>query len=339
MTTPIIPSINLAGIDCMPIDVTRLLQSDSWLLAVDNPAISHALMTLWLKSWQQVPAASVPANDLLLAKYVGIPNEAWEEIKGAVMSSWTLCDDGRYYHPVVAEKALEADNVRAEAEFEAEKLWRHQSKAGKASAAKRWGKPAIEETAPAPGASVAAAVECQVDRTSVAIKEIDPRQVDLFQSAQPAASELLDADDKPVFKKASTASMAAQAEELFEYWKEKTGHSRARWAADREKIATKWLKQYPLEELKEAVDGNAGDEWHRKNERDSFELIFRDRQHIEDFQNKARKQAAQTSAPGLNIQLNAEGEATFAMAKKRREQKERQQHQNRGSNGDAGALQ
>lgn len=85
-------------------DVQRLLRSDTWVLGSSDE--KAAAITLWMESWHQVPAASLPSNDRILAKLSGA--ERWAKAKEHALRGWILCSDGRLYHPVVAEKALEA---------------------------------------------------------------------------------------------------------------------------------------------------------------------------------------------------------------------------------------
>ena len=102
---PLVPAeVDLRDFAGMWLDTERLLRSDTWLLGTSDE--KAAAMTLWCESWHQVPAASLPANDRALAKLSQA--ERWAKSKQHVLRSWVRCSDGRLYHPVVAEKALEA---------------------------------------------------------------------------------------------------------------------------------------------------------------------------------------------------------------------------------------
>lgn len=94
----------------MPVDCTRLLTSETWMLGTAEQKV--AAMTLWLKSWHQVPAGSLPDNDKMLATLseTGI---AWKRCRQHVLRGWVRCSDGRLYHPVVCEKALESHKIKA----------------------------------------------------------------------------------------------------------------------------------------------------------------------------------------------------------------------------------
>lgn len=122
---PLVPAeVDLRDFKFMPLDVGRMLTSETWLLG--NGDQCKAAITLWCVSWHQVPAASLPAHAKMLAQLSGA-GARWPKVKDHAMRGWIECSDGRLYHPVVAEKAIEA--------------WAHkrkQSARGKAGAAKRW---------------------------------------------------------------------------------------------------------------------------------------------------------------------------------------------------------
>lgn len=102
---PLVPAdVDLRDFAFMPFDVQRLLTSETWVLGTGEER--SAAITLWLVSWHQVPAASLPNNDRMLAHLSQA--KSWPKVKGHAMRGWMICDDGRWYHPVVAEKALEA---------------------------------------------------------------------------------------------------------------------------------------------------------------------------------------------------------------------------------------
>lgn len=89
----------------MPLDIDRLLNSETWILGDDSEKV--ASMTLWMKSWSQIPAASIPNNDKMLAHLSGMGTK-WKKVKEHALRGWVDGGDGRLYHHVVAEKALEA---------------------------------------------------------------------------------------------------------------------------------------------------------------------------------------------------------------------------------------
>lgn len=113
MTEPLPEPLTPAACDLtdyrrMPLHVGRLLGSSTWIDAALRPRVGHALMTLWAESWRQVPCGSLPDSDVQLFRMSMCPElKEWRGIREEVRSSFTLCSNGRLYHPVVAEMALE----------------------------------------------------------------------------------------------------------------------------------------------------------------------------------------------------------------------------------------
>jgi hypothetical protein len=105
LPSPLTPAdCDLQDFEFMPVMVRRLLKSETWSLG--NGEERAAAIALWFESWHQVPAASLPDNDRLLKKLAD--TEKWGKVKEQALRGWLRCSDGRLYHPVVAEKALEA---------------------------------------------------------------------------------------------------------------------------------------------------------------------------------------------------------------------------------------
>lgn len=92
----------------MPLDVVRLRDSD--LAATETAEAFRAAVMLWCASWHQLPAASLPDDDRVLANLAGYGRvvKEWQKEREGALRGWVKCADGRLYHPVVAEKAAEA---------------------------------------------------------------------------------------------------------------------------------------------------------------------------------------------------------------------------------------
>jgi hypothetical protein len=106
---PLTPAdCNLQDFPFMPVDIGRLFNSEFHARADD--AEWRAAVTLWLKSYHQVPAGSVPDDDTALARLAefGRDIRAWKRVREVALYGWTKCSDGRLYHRIVAAKALEA---------------------------------------------------------------------------------------------------------------------------------------------------------------------------------------------------------------------------------------
>lgn len=102
---PLVPmEVDLRDFAGMWLDVDRVLKSETWRLGTSDE--KSAAITLWMESWHEVPAGSLPNNDRLLGKLSQA--ERWSKSRAHALRGWVECNDGRLYHPVVAEKALEA---------------------------------------------------------------------------------------------------------------------------------------------------------------------------------------------------------------------------------------
>ena len=107
--TPLTPAdCDLRDFAHIQLDVARLRNSDMAL--TESPEACWAAVLLWCASWHQIPAASLPDDDLILSNLAGYGRvvKEWKKVKQGALHGWIKCDDGRLYHPVVAEKACDA---------------------------------------------------------------------------------------------------------------------------------------------------------------------------------------------------------------------------------------
>lgn len=106
---PLVPAeVDLRDFAYMPLDVVRLMRSSAWRKIRRAPELGYWSVNLWASSWHEVPAASLPDDDDELADFARCEPKTWDKVKAKVLAGWVKCSDGRLYHPVVAEKALEA---------------------------------------------------------------------------------------------------------------------------------------------------------------------------------------------------------------------------------------
>jgi len=99
---PLVPDdADLRGVPWMILDIRRLLNSDFCALSTGNEF--KAAIMLWCKSWTQTPAGSLPNDDQILAHMCCVNQAKWKKIKVRALHGWLECNDGRLYHPVVAE--------------------------------------------------------------------------------------------------------------------------------------------------------------------------------------------------------------------------------------------
>jgi len=109
VTAPLTPpECDLQDFPFMPLHVARLRDSD--LAAEVEPESCWYAVLLWAAAWHQIPAGSLPNNDAVLARLLGLGRDlrTFRKHKDAALRGFVLCDDGRLYHPVVAEQALNA---------------------------------------------------------------------------------------------------------------------------------------------------------------------------------------------------------------------------------------
>ena len=105
---PISPDVDLRKFSWIKIDIDALFNSDfdkthddsGWRFGV----------TLWCRSWHQVPAGSLPDDDRAICQMAGLGRDlaTWERHKSVALHGFVKCSDGRLYHPKICEMALEA---------------------------------------------------------------------------------------------------------------------------------------------------------------------------------------------------------------------------------------
>lgn len=111
---PVPPDADLRPMPYMPLDVKRLRDSD--LAATATGDEFRAAVLLWCAAWHQVPAASLPDDDRVLAMLAGFGRDVagWQAVRAVALSGFERKSDGRLYHPVVVEKAIPALASKAE---------------------------------------------------------------------------------------------------------------------------------------------------------------------------------------------------------------------------------
>lgn len=174
---PIVPgNCDLRGFPYTPLFRARLFGSSFHARATD--AEWRAGVTLWLKSWDQVPAGTLPDDDIDLCRLaeLGRNIKAWLRLRTGAMRGWIKCSDGRMHHAVVAEGVLEAWAKHKTAKLK-----------GKAGAAKRWGS-SIAEPSPGDSTSNAPAMARAMPGDSNRIE--GNRKEESKQAAEPALLKL-----------------------------------------------------------------------------------------------------------------------------------------------------
>ena len=130
------PEADLQDFPFMPLHVARLRDSD--LAAEGSPEGCWYAVLLWAAAWHQLPAGSLPDSEAVLAKLCGLGRDVktLRKHRADALRGWIACDDGRLYHPVVAEQVNAA---WAEKLAYRERKAKRNAIASKAAEA-RWGK-------------------------------------------------------------------------------------------------------------------------------------------------------------------------------------------------------
>lgn len=129
---PLVPAeVDLRGYEFMPFYGDRLLNSDFNARAADNDGAWRAGVTLWWKAWNQVPAASLPNDDVTLAMLAGFGKDrrSWIKVRTVALHGFDLCNDGRLYHRFLAPLAIEAYR-RRKAEKDKKQRYRNKTAPG-----------------------------------------------------------------------------------------------------------------------------------------------------------------------------------------------------------------
>lgn len=107
----------------MPIDVVRLRDSD--FAATPDAEGFRCGLLLWMAAWHQVPAGSIPSDTSSQARLCGYGRNAdtYSEHRDVALHGFIECSDGRFYHPVICEKAEEAWAKKSQAKKAASKRW------------------------------------------------------------------------------------------------------------------------------------------------------------------------------------------------------------------------
>lgn len=100
------PDADLQDFPFMPLHVARLRDSD--LAAEGDPEGCWYAVLLWAAAWHQLPAGSLPDNDAVLTKLCGLGRDTktFRKHRQDALRGFVVCDDGRLYHPVIAEQVM-----------------------------------------------------------------------------------------------------------------------------------------------------------------------------------------------------------------------------------------
>ncbi|MFN6993718.1 MAG: DUF1376 domain-containing protein [Aquincola tertiaricarbonis] len=116
---PLVPAeVDLRDFQYMELDV-RVLRDSRFGAEVSGDAFRAGVM-LWCAAWHQVPAGSVPDDDIELANLAGYGRfvKEWRKSRAQALQGFVKCSDGRLYHAMVCEKAQAAWTSKLQHHFE-----------------------------------------------------------------------------------------------------------------------------------------------------------------------------------------------------------------------------
>ena len=140
------PNCDLMDFPYMELDV-RQLRDSKFAAAVEAEAFRAGVL-LWAASWHQVPAASLPDDDVELAGLAGFGRvvKEWLKVRNEALHGFVKCSDGRFYHAVIAVKANTAFEAKQRHRYDRfrDRL-RKENKARKEAGHPELGTPSLEQ--------------------------------------------------------------------------------------------------------------------------------------------------------------------------------------------------
>lgn len=124
LPAPLVPAdVDLRGLEYMPFFGNHLFGSEFNARCTDSEW--RAGVTLWWAAWNQVPAGSLPNDDVALTRLADLGRDikAWRKVKERALHGFIECADGRLYHRFIATQALVAWEKRVK-EREKKRRWR-----------------------------------------------------------------------------------------------------------------------------------------------------------------------------------------------------------------------
>lgn len=131
MDAPLIAAdVDLRGLEYMPLFGNHLFGSEFNAAASDSEW--RAAMTLWWAAWNQVPAGSLPDDDVALCRLADLGRDVkgWRKLKVRALHGFEKCSDGRLYHSFLCDQAVVAWDKRVKERARKAK-WREEQEAKK----------------------------------------------------------------------------------------------------------------------------------------------------------------------------------------------------------------
>lgn len=114
LPAPLVPAdVDLRGLEYMPLLGHHLLGSTFHAMCTDEEW--RIGVTLWWASWNQVPAASLPDDDVALTRLADLGRDikTFKRVREKALHGFVKCSDGRLYHRFLSKQALIAWEKRS----------------------------------------------------------------------------------------------------------------------------------------------------------------------------------------------------------------------------------
>lgn len=253
---PIAADVDLRGMEWMPLYGGRLFQSDFDAHASD--AEFRAGANLWWSAWCQVPASSLPHDDVALCRLAGLGRniKAWKRMKNRALHGFFLCSDGRFYHRALSAFAMESWGRRLKDRARKAK-WREQRER---KSDERDGDKARDGTSPSPSQERGRDADTGCDGTADETRRDETRRDSIEEpigsSGKPRHS--LDVSPQGVVDLWNDAARQVNAELGRIEWSTVQGLTKARRTA----ILAR-LKSFGIDNIKLALERATSDPWAR----------------------------------------------------------------------------
>lgn len=145
---PVPDYADLSHFKDFPLDLVRF--KGSAFVSKATPEGLLAAMRTWTTSWHQRPAGSLPKDEDFIMKACGYNRNprGWARVREAALNGWFECQDGRLYHPVVAEKVNEALGRSKKAKKAAKARWDEDTEEGQKEGQNGVDRPNIGQSSP-----------------------------------------------------------------------------------------------------------------------------------------------------------------------------------------------
>lgn len=224
------PECDLQDFPFMPLHVARLRDSD--LAATEHPEACWYAVLLWAASWHQLPAASLPDDDLVLTRLCGLGRDVktFRKHRDGALRGLVKCSDGRLYHTVVAEQANASWAEKLSYRDRREK----RIDSAKKAAAARWGEQS----------------EGDSERNANGMRDASDAHAERIAAAMPKGTGT---GTGKLEEEGSVAKATAQDDPEKRFWNTGKAYLEAAGVKNPGGVIGRWLKDHDRDDVKDAL--------------------------------------------------------------------------------------